>query len=103
MKIIANVKPTGTSLPDNSYFNGMDGWPDGTLVMKNLARVPGCTLQGYFAIVNCPNVEDTPHSALVAVDSKTFKVLDWAQLEQMIGGRVTATWWLIIRNTINWS
>lgn len=83
--------PTGASLPNNSYFNGMAGWPDGTLVMKNLARAPGCTLQGFFALANCPNLETTPPSALVAVDSKTFKVLDWVQLEQMIGGRLTAT------------
>jgi hypothetical protein len=69
----------------------MGGWPDGTLVMENLARAPGCTLQGFFALANCPNLEDTPPSALVAVDSKTFKVLDWMQLEQRIGGRLTAT------------
>jgi hypothetical protein len=42
--------PTGKSLPSDSYFNGMDGWPDGTLVMKNLARAPGCTLPRLF----CP-------------------------------------------------
>lgn len=83
--------PTGASLPNNSYFNGMGGWPDGTLVKKNLARAPGCTLPGFFALANCPNLEDTPPSALVAVDSKTFKVLDWIQMEEMIGGRITAT------------
>lgn len=83
--------PTGASLPNNSYFNGMDGWPDGTLIMKNLARAPGCTLPGFFALANCPNLNETPPSALVAVDSKTFKVLDWIQMEQMIGGRITAT------------
>ena len=83
--------PTGASLSNDSYFNGMAGWQDGTLVMKNLARAPGCTLQGFFALANCPNLETTPPSALVAVDSKAFKVLDWVQLEQMIGGRLTAT------------
>ena len=67
--------PTGASLPNNSYFNGMGGWSDSTLVMKNLARAPGCTLPGFFALANCPNLEDTPPSALVAVDSKRFKVL----------------------------
>lgn len=72
--------PTGASLPNNSYFNGMGGWPDGTLVMKNLARAPGCTLPGFFALSNCPNLDQTPPSAMVAVDSKTFKVLDWVQL-----------------------
>jgi hypothetical protein len=79
--------PTGASLPNNSYFNGMGGWSDGTLVMKNLARAPGCTLQGFNAVVECPG----PASTLVAVDSKTFKVLDSIPLEQLIGGRVTAT------------
>ena len=83
--------PTGASLPNNSYFNGMGGWSDGTLVMKNLARAPGCTLPGFFALANCPNLEDTPPSALVAVDSNTFEVLDWIQMEEMIGGRITAT------------
>jgi hypothetical protein len=83
--------PTGASLPNNSYFNGMGGWPDGTLVMKNLARAPGCTLPDFFALANCPNLEDTPASALVAVNSKTIKVLDWIQMEEMIGGRITAT------------
>jgi hypothetical protein len=58
--------------------------------MKNLARAPGCTLQGFFALSNCPNINQTPPSTLVAVDSKTFKVLDSVQLKQ-IGGRVTAT------------
>lgn len=83
--------PTGLSLPNNSYFNGMDGWPDGTLVMKNLARAPGCTIQGFFALTNCPNLGQTPPSAMVAVNPKTMKVLDWTQLKQMIGGRITAT------------
>ena len=33
--------PVIGSLPSDSYFNGMGGWPDGTLVMKNLARAAG--------------------------------------------------------------
>lgn len=83
--------PTGLSAPRDSYFNGMSGWSDGTLVMKNLARAPGCDIQGFFALINCPKLNETPPSAMVAVDSKTFKVLDWVQLEEMIGGRITAT------------
>jgi hypothetical protein len=59
--------------------------------MKNLARAPGCTLPAFFALSNCPNLNQTPPSTLVAVDPKTFKVLDSVQLKQMIGGRVTAT------------
>lgn len=83
--------PTGKSAPYDSYFNGLDGWPDGTLIMKNLARAPGCTIQGFNALFKCPNINQTPPSTAVVVDSKTFKILDWVQLEQMIGGRILAT------------
>jgi hypothetical protein len=79
--------PTIGSFANNSYFNGLDGWPDGTLVMKNLARAKGCTLQGFNAVVKCPG----PASTMVAVDSKSFKVLDYIQLKQLTGGRITAT------------
>ncbi|BCW71527.1 hypothetical protein NicSoilB8_25710 [Arthrobacter sp. NicSoilB8] len=82
--------PTIGSAPEDSYFNGMDGWSDGTLVMKNLARVPGCKEQGFFAVVNCPNLEKTPPSTMVVVDSKNLAVLASKQMEQMIGGRITA-------------
>jgi len=83
--------PTGKSQPYDAYFNGMSAWPDGTLVMKNLARAPGCKEQGFFALFNCPNINETPPSAIVVVDPKEFKVLDWIEAEQMIGGRITAT------------
>ncbi len=82
--------PTIGSAPEDSYFNGMDGWSDGTLVMKNLARVPGCKEQGFFAVVNCPNLEKTPPSTMVVVNSKNLAVLASKQMEQMIGGRITA-------------
>jgi hypothetical protein len=82
--------PTVGSAPEDSYFNGMGGWSDGTLVMKNLARVPGCKEQGFFALVKCPNLEKTPPSTIVVVDSKTLEVLASKQMEQMIGGRITA-------------
>lgn len=82
--------PTIGSAPEDSYFNGMNGWSDGTLVMKNLTRVPGCKEQGFFALVNCPNLEKTPPSTMVVVDSKNLEVLASKQMEQMIGGRITA-------------
>jgi hypothetical protein len=85
--------PTGASAAKDAYFNGLGGWPDGTLIMKNLARPPGCTVQGFNAIVQgfCPNYNEMPNSVAVVVDSKTMKVLDWVQLEQMISGRVTTS------------
>jgi hypothetical protein len=82
--------PTGAVSPNNSYFNGMDAWPDGTLVVKNLNRPPGCTVQGFNAMVQCPLV-NLSNSTITAVDSKTLKVLDSVQLPQMIGARVAAT------------
>jgi hypothetical protein len=38
--------PTGPSLSYNTDFNGMAGWPDGTLVLKSQTRAPGCTYDG---------------------------------------------------------
>jgi len=83
--------PTGASAPRDSYFNGLSGWSDGTLVMKNLARPPGCDIQGFFALVDCPNLNETPPSVAVVVDPKTMTVFDTVQLEQMIGGRITTS------------
>lgn len=83
--------PTGASPPKDSYFNGFNAWPDGTLVMKNLARAPGCTIPGLSAATLCPNKNQVPPSTLTAVDSKTFKILDSVQLPQMIGGRPTVS------------
>jgi hypothetical protein len=61
--------------------------------MKNLARPPGCNVQGFNAIVTgfCPNQNETPPSVAVVVDPKTMKVLNSVQLEQMIAGRVTTS------------
>jgi hypothetical protein len=82
--------PTVGSAPEDSYFNGMSGWSDGTVIMKNLTRVPGCKEQGFLALVKCPNLERTPPSTIVVVDSQKFEVLDFTPAEQMIGGRITA-------------
>ncbi|MGA7370864.1 MAG: hypothetical protein WBX01_17210 [Nitrososphaeraceae archaeon] len=65
----------------------MGGWSDGTLVMKNLAIESGCGLQGFNAVIQCPGNSST----LVAVDSNTLEILDWEEIDQLIGGRVTAT------------
>eukprot|EP00457_Paulinella_chromatophora_P009410 gb/GEZN01009477.1/.p1 GENE.gb/GEZN01009477.1/~~gb/GEZN01009477.1/.p1 ORF type:complete len:260 (-),score=24.77 gb/GEZN01009477.1/:119-898(-) len=85
--------PTIGSASYDSYFNGLAGWSDGTLIMKNLARVPGCKINGFFALSTCPNLHLTPNSTVVVVDYDTLKVLDYAPLPEMIGGRITATEW----------
>jgi len=85
--------PTGASAAKESYFNGLSGRPDGTLVMNHLARPPGCNVQGFNAIIPgfCSNLNETPPSVAVVVDPRTMEVLDWVQLEQMIGGRLTTS------------
>lgn len=79
--------PTGSNLPTDSYFNGLNGWPDGTLAMKDLTRAAGCTLQSLSAVNECPGAP----SVLSVVDSKNFKILDTVQLPELVGGRVTTT------------
>ncbi len=79
--------PTGATLPTDAYFNGLNGWPDGTLVMKDLTRAAGCTLNSLIALNQCPG---SP-SVVSVVDSKNFTILDSVQLSEIIGGRVTTT------------
>jgi len=79
--------PTGATLPSDTYFNGLNGWPDGTLAMKDLTRAAGCTLQSLSAVNKCPGGP----SVLSVVDSKNMKVLDSVQLPELVGGRVTTT------------
>lgn len=79
--------PTGTALPTDAYFNGLNAWPDGTLVMKDLTRAAGCTLNSLIALNQCPG---SP-SVVSVVDSKNFTILDSVQLPEIIAGRVTTT------------
>jgi hypothetical protein len=79
--------PTGATLPSNSYFNGLNGWPDGALAMKDFTRAAGCTLNSLPAVNKCPGGP----TLLSVVDSKNFKVLDTVQFPQFVGGRVTTT------------
>jgi len=84
--------PTGDSLPSNTNFNGIAAWADGILVMKSMTRPPGCTFDGPLPFnVPCPGIENSPNSVIVIVDSKTWKVLDWAELPGDLGSRVAAT------------
>ncbi|HZD35429.1 MAG TPA: hypothetical protein VE130_09515, partial [Nitrososphaeraceae archaeon] len=79
--------PTGDTLPTDAYFNGLNGWPDGTLAMKDLTRAAGCTLNSLIAVNKCPGGP----SLISVVDSKNFEVLDSVQPPELIGGRLTTT------------
>ena len=43
--------PTRPSLPHNTDFNGMAGWPDGTLVLKTQTTAPGCSYMEVFPLL----------------------------------------------------
>lgn len=74
--------PTGPSPPYNTDFNGMAGWPDGTIVLKMQTRAPGCSYdEGLPFAIPCPDQSNSPNSVMDIVDSKTWKVLDSIQLE----------------------
>lgn len=83
--------PTGASPASDSAFNGIDAFPDGTLVVRSLNRPVGCTLNGYSAAAyKCPGAPDSAKPSIIGtVDSKTFKVLSWTQLKGNVLGRVT--------------
>ena len=54
-----NPPPTyDTTLTDNAVntsYNGINALPDGTIVVKSLYRVAGCTLDGPSALLDCPD------------------------------------------------
>jgi hypothetical protein len=86
------VLPTAQRPADVAY-NGFVATADGTLVMKSLHRVPGCTVDGFRAVMgDCGNAA-TPPSTLVAVDPESMKVVSVLQAPEALGGRITATVW----------
>jgi hypothetical protein len=92
-----NDMPTGKSAPNDTAFNGIDAFPDGTIIARSLNRPPGCTKNGYPAAANPPPAgctgapESAPGSVLVAVNPQNLQVLNWVQLKDNIVGRVTTT------------
>jgi hypothetical protein len=59
--------------------------------MKSMNRAPGCSLDGGLPFsIPCPGQSDSPNSVMVAVDPKTWKVLDWIELEQNAASRPVA-------------
>ena len=83
--------PTGDSQPRDTSYNGYDALPDGTIIAKSVNREKGCQEEGFSAFLKCPNPTDVPPSVLVAVDSKTLKVIAQLTLPEMVAGRITST------------
>jgi hypothetical protein len=90
-----STPPTySTTLTDdsaNTSYNGINALPDGTIVVKSLYRVAGCTLNGPAALLNCPNAQNVPASNLISVNPKTMKIIDKITLPAFAGARPTIT------------
>jgi hypothetical protein len=75
----------------NTSYNGINALPDGTIVVKSLYRVAGCTLNGPSAILRCPDAQDVPASNLISVNPKTMRIIDNITLPAFAGARPTIT------------
>jgi hypothetical protein len=87
----ATYDTTPTDDAANTSYNGINALPDGTIVVKSLYRVAGCTLNGPTAILNCPDARNVPASNLISVDPKTMQIIDNITLPAFAGARPTIT------------
>lgn len=76
---------------ENTSYNGINALPDGTIVLKSLYRVAGCTLNGPTAILSCPDSQNVPASILISVNPTTMKIIDNITLPAFAGARPTIT------------
>jgi hypothetical protein len=90
-----NTPPTyDTTLTEdaaNTSYNGINALPDGTIVVKSLYRVAGCTENGPSAILTCPDSRNVPASNLISVNPKTMQIIDNITLPAFAGARPTIT------------
>ncbi len=79
-----NVLPTGPANAEDVNFKHLTVAPDGTLILKDQTRPPGCTLQGTMAILVCAGQMGMTqaNSVLVAVDPDTLEVIDLFELPE---------------------
>jgi hypothetical protein len=77
----------------NTSYNGINALPDGTIVVKSLYRVAGCTLNGGQALLDCPNTRNVPQSVLITVNPHTMpmQIIDTITLLNPAGARPTIT------------
>jgi hypothetical protein len=90
-RVLGQIQLPTLAAPRDTSYNGLDGWPDGTLVAKSVYRQAGCEEQGFDAFLNCPDPADVPNSVVVAIDPRTLEIIDQGVAPEPIGGRITAT------------
>jgi hypothetical protein len=83
--------PNLTENAVNTSYNGINALPDGTIVVKSLYRVAGCTENGPSALLKCQNTQNVPASNLISVDPKTMQIIDYIPLPAFAGARPTIT------------
>jgi hypothetical protein len=90
-----NQPPTYDTTPTenaaNTSYNGINALPDGTIVVKSLYRVAGCTLNGPAAVLECPDAPNVPASVLISVDPRTMQIIDNITLPAPAPARPTIT------------
>jgi hypothetical protein len=83
---------TPTDDAANTSYNGINALPDGTIVVKSLYRVAGCTLDGPEALLKCPDATNVPQSVLITVNPHTpMQIIDNITLPTFAGARPTIT------------
>jgi hypothetical protein len=87
----ATYDSTPTENAVNTSYNGINALPDGTIVLKSLYRVAGCTLNGPSALLECPDARNVPASVLLSVDPETMQIIDNITLPAPASARPTIT------------
>jgi hypothetical protein len=75
----------------NTSYNGINALSDGTIVVKSLYRVAGCTDNGPGGVLSCRDSGNVPASQLITVDPKTMTIIDNITLPAPAGARPTIT------------
>ena len=87
----AQYDKTPTEDAVNTSYNGINALPDGTIVVKSLYRVAGCTLNGPSAVLKCNNPGDVPRSVLISVNPNTMRIIQNVPLPAPAPARPTIT------------
>src|SRR6516164_1631604 len=85
-RVLGQIELPTLAAPRDTSYNGLAGWPDGTLVAKSVYRQAGCEQQGFDAFLNCQDPLDVPNSVVVAVDPRTLEIIDQVVAPEFIGG-----------------
>lgn len=90
--VLASVALPYAGSPDDSAYNGFNGFADGALVMKTVNRQAGCQEQGFSAFLQCPDSTQVPNSLIAVVDPETMTLLSQVEAPEPIGGRLTTSY-----------